>query len=592
VTNTAQRTTIVERPDVKINGAPLDDKLEANLIDARVELVTNGVSQATLRFYDADFELLGASLKIGAAVEISFPAPTPNTTVSVFMGEVLALAAEQGPNDLHELVVTAFDHGHRMSGRVVPVTYTNMTYSNIVRAIAGRAGLKATVASTTIQFPHLLQTTDDRTFLTEISERAGMPWRVANKELIFGAAAGAEVTVRWGDQLRRFTTRVNGAGPFKAVEVRGWGVRTRQAHVGVAAQVSPTLSAAGLSAASRQAAYNLSTGKKKIVTRRITDSQNEAEMLANSVRGRLDSGLTQARGEVYGDPALVPGTKLKVEGMGEAFSGTYLLTSVEHVYSPSGYVTRFHAGASSASTLVDLLDGPVGEFHGATIGVVTNHKDDDLGCGRVKVRLPMLGDNIESDWARVVSLGAGPQRGLQITPAVNDEVLVIFEGGDLRRPIVIGGLWNGSDKPPKAATDVTDGGKTTKWLLRTRAGHELTFDDTAAGNKENVTVLLKDGKTKLYLGVDKVELWANDKSLEIKSGQASILLNMGNVTIDANNITLKARQAVKVEGATVDIAAQTQAKVTATMMDVKANATLNLEASGITSVKGALVKIN
>ena len=31
---------------------------------------------------------------------------------------------------------------------------------------------------------------------------------------------------------------------------------------------------------------------------------------------------------------------------------------------------------------------------------------------------------------------------------VGDEVLVAFEGGDLRHPFVIGGLWNGQDAPP------------------------------------------------------------------------------------------------------------------------------------------------
>ena len=31
-------------------------------------------------------------------------------------------------------------------------------------------------------------------------------------------------------------------------------------------------------------------------------------------------------------------------------------------------------------------------------------------------------------------------------PSINDEVLVMFEDGDLRRPVVLGAMWNGKDK--------------------------------------------------------------------------------------------------------------------------------------------------
>ena len=42
-------------------------------------------------------------------------------------------------------------------------------------------------------------------------------------------------------------------------------------------------------------------------------------------------------------------------------------------------------------------------------------------------------------------------------PDVDDEVLVGFEHGDIRRPYVLGGLWNGVDKPP-LGDDLMDNG--------------------------------------------------------------------------------------------------------------------------------------
>ena len=59
-------------------------------------------------------------------------------------------------------------------------------------------------------------------------------------------------------------------------------------------------------------------------------------------------------------------------------------------------------------------------------------------------------------------------------PDVNDEVLVVFEGGDTRRPYVVGGLWNGSDAAPES---MDGGGNNYKKVLRSRNGVKVTLDD-------------------------------------------------------------------------------------------------------------------
>ena len=86
-----------------------------------------------------------------------------------------------------------------------------------------------------------------------------------------------------------------------------------------------------------------------------------------------------------------------------------------------------------------------------SVAVVSDVKDP-MDLGRIQVRLSaQAGGALE--WARVVSAPVGPTRtALQVD--IGDEVLVAFEQGDVRQPIVIGTLWNGADSPPTSANAV------------------------------------------------------------------------------------------------------------------------------------------
>ena len=83
--------------------------------------------------------------------------------------------------------------------------------------------------------------------------------------------------------------------------------------------------------------------------------------------------------------------------------------------------------------------------------LVTDVKDP-LRQGRVKLRFPWLDDTYVSDWTRTVQFGGVKRRRLIVPLDVDDEVLVAFDRGALDHPFVIGGLYNGKDKP--GAVDV------------------------------------------------------------------------------------------------------------------------------------------
>ena len=72
---------------------------------------------------------------------------------------------------------------------------------------------------------------------------------------------------------------------------------------------------------------------------------------------------------------------------------------------------------------------------------------------------------------------AGDGTGFYALPDKGDQVLVAFEHGELSKPYVLGALWTALRKPPADNAD----GQNSKKVLKSKAGHTITFDDTAGG---------------------------------------------------------------------------------------------------------------
>ncbi len=90
-------------------------------------------------------------------------------------------------------------------------------------------------------------------------------------------------------------------------------------------------------------------------------------------------------------------------------------------------------------------------------------------------------------WATLCTPYADDDQGFEIMPAVDTQVVVAFEAGDLRRPYVLGACWNGS----RVAARVAGRGRTTSGCGRRAPGSLLEFDDTDGAAK--VTVSMKSG---------------------------------------------------------------------------------------------------
>jgi uncharacterized protein involved in type VI secretion and phage assembly len=113
-------------------------------------------------------------------------------------------------------------------------------------------------------------------------------------------------------------------------------------------------------------------------------------------------------------------------------------------------------------------------LYGVFAGLVEDN-DDPEHEGRIKVRFPWLDDATVSEWCRVMQPYAGNGFGATFVPEKQTEVLVAFVHGDMNEPVVIGGLYNGQDKPPA----YRDGTNQDVKMIKTAAGHAVRLDDSA-----------------------------------------------------------------------------------------------------------------
>jgi uncharacterized protein involved in type VI secretion and phage assembly len=186
--------------------------------------------------------------------------------------------------------------------------------------------------------------------------------------------------------------------------------------------------------------------------------------------------------------------------------------------------------------------------NGIVIGTVVD-LDDPEKLGRVKLKLPQYDDQ-QSTWARIASPMAGHNRGFFFRPEVQDEVLVGFENGEIRRPYVLGSLWSKVDTPPPRDNDET---KNNWRFMVSRSGHIFKFDDTEGSEK--IEIVDKSGSLKVTFDStsSKITIESNG-DVEIKAPQGAFKVSAQTVDIEASGeMKLQAFADMTVKGATVNI---------------------------------------
>jgi len=178
-------------------------------------------------------------------------------------------------------------------------------------------------------------------------------------------------------------------------------------------------------------------------------------------------------------------------------------------------------------------------FYGLYEGIVTSVKDDSR-TGRVKIKFPWYDNKTEYE-CRVRQFYAGKDFGAFFIPEPQTEVLVAFIQGDMRFPVILGGLYNGKDKPPTFRDDDKD-----EKMIRTKGGHQITLDDTKGSEK--IVILDKSGNNSLVID-------SNGDSITItaKSGKLTLKASGGIEIKSDAGIKVEASSSLNLKGSTINL---------------------------------------
>ena len=504
-------------------------------------------------------------LQIGNPIAINLKSSTTarfsqDKKGTLFSGEITGIECHFNESSQAPIVIRAYDVSHRLHRGRHNRSFQNMTDSDIVRKIVAEMGIKATnIDDSGAPHDYLFQENQtNMEFLRERALRIGFELYVKNNELNFCAPKSQEkLALTWLKDINSFRVRVSSAEQVDSVEVRGWDYQQKQAIIAEVKQ-EKILTQNQNGSGKEVSGKFYSTPKVTVVDRPIF-SNAEADKIAQGLYNQLAGEYICADGKGEGNPKIQVGKIITLSDMGK-YDGEYYITETRHLYNQRIYTTHFTVRGLRGGNLLNLLSSPRNLKPAQTflVGIVTDNNDPEK-WGRVKVKFPTLTEDHASNWARVVSIGAGNNRGFDCLPEINDEVLVGFEHGDIHRPYVIGGVWNGQDQPPESVTNSVQSDKVRLRTIKTRTGHTFQFVEEDKG----------ESKAGVYLTTTK------GHQVNLNDSQKKIVIK----TTGGHEIKLDD------QGGTIDITSTAN-------LNIKAQGNIEIQAGGVITLKGAQILLN
>ncbi len=382
----------------------------------------------------------------------------------------------------------------------------------------------------------------------------------------------ADLTLQFGATIHDLDAEMDARVQYGQLRTHGWDPASQGLFSPSEAE-DPGAPAAGNIAASDLAEV---TNNESLDYRHAGATETELKAWADGAMRKRRLGKIRGTLRTDGTALAVPGHPVVINGAGERFEGTHMITGVRHQIgkgnwetsvqfgeTPERFAERFRVHQPDAGALLP----PV---HGLQIGIVTA-LEDPLGEDRIQVRLPLVDAADEGAWMRLASLDAGDQRGMVFRPEIGDEVIVGFVNNDPRHGVVLGMLHSSGNPAPIPGSDQNH----EKGYV-SRSGMKVHFDD-----EKSIITLSTPGGHKLVLDDD-------DQSIRIEDSHGNrFVMNRDGIEMESiKDVVITAAVDVKAEaGANAEFTAGASAKV-------EGGAGAELSAGGNTTVRGAVVQIN
>lgn len=228
---------------------------------------------------------------------------------------------------------------------------------------------------------------------------------------------------------------------------------------------------------------------------------------------------------------------------------------------------------------------PLGEerIFGAVIGIVISNYNEKQP-GRLGVSVPIR-DELENQlvWARVAVPYGGSKWGQHCIPEKNDQVILIFEDGNVEKPFVIGSIPRENDSFLKKSLDEDN----TKKQLMTRNGSRITFEDDkeAEGGKDKITISTAGNAHQFILDNEHKKIIVSDKEnnchVEMATENGSILIQA------AKDLELQVGDSIKIKMKGDSGTVQIEAK----KLKIEASDKIGIQTDGNAKLEGAQLEL-